>query len=62
MTSKHLKVVPIPVNPTEGSAVLLAAIKERVAKAQVRAHAAVIVDEAHCINEKSGLFSVLCKS
>lgn len=41
MTRKLPKSVPIPANPTEGYAVLLAAIKERVAKAQVRAHAAV---------------------
>lgn len=41
MTRKRPKSVPIPANPTEGYAVLLTAIKERVAKAQVRAHAAV---------------------
>lgn len=41
MTRKRPKATPIPAGPAEGYAGLLAAIKERVAKAQVRAHAAV---------------------
>lgn len=41
MTRKRPKSAAIPAAPDEGYAGLLAAIKERVAKAQVRAHAAV---------------------
>jgi predicted nuclease of restriction endonuclease-like (RecB) superfamily len=41
MTRKRPNSAAIPASPAEGYAGLLAAIKERVAKAQVRAHAAV---------------------